>query len=279
MINVFKEKLYKGLKQEIKVKKFLISKQSKFQKIEIFDTQAYGRVLALDGIVQITEKDEAAYSEMLVHPIVQSLKKSPKKTLIVGGGDGAVAEEVLKYKFIKSIDLVDIDKEVVDLSKKYLKKINNNSLLNKKLSIFYQDAMLYIENTKNVYDIIIADRPDPVGAGKSLYKVNFYKNIKNILSKNSLAIFQSGVPFLQKNELEEVMQNVKMYFKYSGFFLTVVPSYIGGFMTLVWASNNINLSREKKFLFNSKIKTEYYNKEILEAAFALPNFIKKIKRN
>ena len=131
MRSTFKEKLHKGLYQEIEIKKKIINRKSKYQKIEIFDTFTYGKVLALDGIIQITEKDEYAYSEMLVHPAMQFLSNKVKRVLIVGGGDGAVAEEVLKYSFIKNIDLVDIDKEVVELSKKYFKNINNNSLNNK----------------------------------------------------------------------------------------------------------------------------------------------------
>ena len=112
-MKTFKEKLHIGLNQEIKIKNRLINKKSNFQKIEIFDTLTYGRVLALDGVIQVTEKDEYAYSEMLVHPAMQALAKKAKKILIIGGGDGAVAEEVLKYNYVRKIDLVDIDKEVV----------------------------------------------------------------------------------------------------------------------------------------------------------------------
>ena len=274
-MKTFKEKLHIGLNQEIKIKNRLINKKSNFQKIEIFDTLTYGRVLALDGVIQVTEKDEYAYSEMLVHPAMQALAKKAKKILIIGGGDGAVAEEVLKYHYVKNIDLVDIDKEVIDLSKKYFKKINNNSLINKKLKLFYEDAFNFIDKNKNYYDLVIADRPDPIGAGKSLYKSNFYKKIKNILSENSMAIFQSGVPFLQKKELNEVIKDIKKYFKYYGFYFTVVPSYIGGFMALVWASNNYDLLKKKIFI-DKNIKTEYFNKEILNASFAVPNFLKKI---
>ena len=104
MVSTFKEKLYRDLYLEIKIKKILINKKSKFQEIKIFDTQTYGRVLTLDGIIQITEKDEAAYSEMLVHPAIQCLSNKASNILIVGGGDGAVAEEILKYTFIKKID-------------------------------------------------------------------------------------------------------------------------------------------------------------------------------
>ena len=212
---------------------------------------------------------------MLVHPAMQALSKKAKKILIIGGGDGAVAEEVLKYNHIKSIDLVDIDKEVVDLSKKYFKKINNNSLNNNKLKLFYEDAFNFIDKNKNSYDLVITDRPDPIGAGKSLYKSNFYKKIKNIMSENSIAIFQSGVPFLQKKELNEVIKDIRKYFKYYGFYFTVVPSYIGGFMALVWASNNYDLLKKRNVIINKRIKTVYFNKDILNASFAIPNFLKK----
>ena len=135
---------------------------------------------------------------MLVHPAMQALSKKAKKILIIGGGDGAVAEEVLKYIMLRKIDLVDIDKQVVDLSKKYFKKINKNSLINDKLNLFYEDAFNFLDKSHNFYDLVVTDRPDPIGAGKSLYKSNFYKKIKNIMSENSIAIFQSGVPFYKK---------------------------------------------------------------------------------
>ncbi len=273
MKTIFKEILHNGLKQEITITKIIVETKSKYQKIQIFDTPIYGRVLVLDGIIQITEKDEAAYSEMLVHPAIQVLK-NPQKILIIGGGDGAVAEEVLKYNFVNRIDLVDIDEEVVKLSIKYLKKINKNSLKNKKVKIFFQDAFDFIANTKNKYDLIIADRPDPVGAGKSLFKEKFYKNVNKILSKEGIALFQSGVPFLQKSETKEVLKYTKKIFKKNGTLLTVVPSYIGGFMALVWSSNKVDMKKNKIIKRKIKINTLYYNEDIRKAAFYYPNFLK-----
>ena len=277
MSEIFREKLHKGLVQEIKIRKSLVDKESKYQKIQIFDSYTYGRVLALDGIVQITEKDEAAYSEMLVHPAMNFLK-SPKNILIIGGGDGAVAEELLKYKFIERIDLVDIDIEVINLSKKYFKKVNNDSLNNKKVHIFVQDAYIFTSNSSMKYDLIIADRPDPVGAGKSLFKLKFYKNIKNLLKADGIAIFQSGVTFLQKKEIKEVIIKIKSVFENSGIILTVVPSYIGGHMTLVWASKKTRIDKLKKKKSLTRIKTDYFNLQISEASLSLPNFIKTIKK-
>ena len=273
MKSIFKEVLHKGLIQEITVDKILIDKKSSYQRIQIFDTKVYGRVLVLDGIIQITEKDEAAYSEMLVHPAIQVLK-NPKKILIIGGGDGAVAEELLKYNFIKKIDLVDIDKEVVILSSKYLTRINKKSLNNKKVKLYFEDAFDFIANTTEKYDLVIADRPDPVGAGKSLFKKKFYKNVNNILIDDGVAVFQSGVPFLQKTETSEVLRHVKRIFKKNGILFTVVPSYIGGFMALVWSSNKIDMKKDKLIRRKMKIKTCYYNEEIRKGAFYTPAFLK-----
>ena len=272
MSEIFREKLHKGLVQEIKIKKSLVDKKSKYQRIQIFDSYTYGRVLALDGIVQITEKDEAAYSEMLVHPAI-NLLGSPKNILIIGGGDGAVAEELLKYKFIERIDLVDIDIEVINLSKKYFKKVNNDSLNNKKVHIFVQDAYIFTSNSSMKYDLIIADRPDPVGTGKSLFKLKFYKNIRNLMKADGMAIFQSGVTFLQKKEIKEVSIKIKSVFENSGIILTVVPSYIGGHMALVWASKKIRIDKVKKNKKLKKVKTDYFNLQISEASLSLPNFI------
>ena len=176
---------------------------------------------------------------MLVHPAIQVLK-NPENVLIIGGGDGAVAEELLKYSFIKKIDLVDIDEEVVRLSIKYFKKINKNSLKNQRVKLFFQDAFDFIASTKNKYDLVIADRPDPVGAGKTLFKEKFYKNVNKVTKHDGVAIFQSGVPFLQKSETKEVLKYVNKTFKKKGI----------------------------------KINTSYYNDEIRNAAFFTPNFLK-----
>ena len=276
MTKIFREILHKGLVQEIRIKRNIVDKKSRFQRIQIFDSYIYGRVLALDGIIQITEKDESSYSEMLVHPAINKLK-NPKNILIIGGGDGAVAEELLKYNFIKTIDLVDIDKEVINLSKKYFKKINKNSLTNKKVKIFTEDALFFTKESKKKYDLVIADRPDPVGAGKSLFKYAFYENIKKILNANGIAVFQSGVPFLQQKELKEVCNYIEGIFKNSGIILTVVPSYIGGYMALVWASNRIKLGGDSKKYIKTKLATEYYNLKVCSASFCIPNFIEKMK--
>ena len=274
-MKIFTEDLYKKYNQNIAIEKKVVEKNSLYQNILIFDSKYFGRVMTLDKVVQITEHDHHGYSEMLTHVPILS-HGSIKKVLIIGGGDGAIAAEVLKYKEIEEISICEIDEEVINLSKIYLKKINKGSLNNSRVNIIIKDASKLIENKdfKNYFDLIIADRPDPIGPGKNLFKIKFYENIKNILSERGIAVFQTGVPFFQKKELKITNQYLKNTFKLSGAYLTVVPTYIGGYMALTWASKKTDMS--KNISINKNLNTEYYTSDIHRASFILPNWVKKI---
>ena len=277
----FTEELYKKYNQNITIEKIITSQKSKFQNILIFDSKYFGRILTLDKVIQITEFDHFYYSEMLSHiPIITHGKV--KRVLIIGGGDGAIAHEVLKHNSIKEVFICEIDQDVINLSIKYLKKINFGSLKNPKVKILIEDASQFIKrnNFKNYFDLIIADRPDPIGPGKNLFKIKFYKDIKNALSNSGIAVFQNGVPFFQKKELKDTMKHLKSTFNYSGVYLTVVPTYIGGYMALTWSSNAIDMSKkvnlDKHSKVINKLNTQYYTKEIHYTSFILPKWIKEI---
>ncbi|MFP6778683.1 MAG: polyamine aminopropyltransferase [Alphaproteobacteria bacterium] len=277
----FTENLYKNYNQTITIEKIIANQKSNYQNILIFDSKYFGRILSLDKIIQTTEFDHYYYSEMLSHiPIISH--GDIKKVLIIGGGDGAIASEVLKHNSIKEIFICEIDEDVIDLSNKYLKKINFGSLKNPKVNIIIEDASKFISKDyfKNYFDLIIADRPDPIGPGKKLFKLEFYKNIKNALSNSGIAVFQNGVPFFQKDELRDAKKQLKSIFKYSGIYLTVVPTYIGGYMALTWSSNAIDISKainiDKKYKVIKKLYTKYYTKEIHQSSFNLPQWIKDI---
>ena len=277
----FTEELYKKYNQNITIEKIITSQKSKFQNILIFDSKYFGRILTLDKVIQITEFDHFYYSEMLSHiPIITHGKV--KRVLIIGGGDGAIAHEVLKHNSIKEVFICEIDQDVINLSIKYLKKINFGSLKNPKVKIIIEDASQFIKrnNFKNYFDLIIADRPDPIGPGKNLFKIKFYKDIKNALSNSGIAVFQNGVPFFQKKELKDTMKHLKSTFNYSGVYLTVVPTYIGGYMALTWSSNTIDIAKQvnldKYTKVINKLNTQYYTKEIHYTSFILPKWIKEI---
>src|ERR1700759_3398602 len=278
------ERLHKGYAQSMEITKVLADEKSKFQHIRIFDTVANGRVMTLDDIVQITSRDESAYADMLTHlPMLEHGKV--ERVMIVGGGDLSIADEALKHKGVKEVVLVDIDGRVVELCKKLFGDVNAKAFRDKRMTVEVADAFEYLgrKSSKNRFDLIIADRPDPVGPGRALFGETFYDRVKGALKKGGYATFQTGVPLYQPWEITEALNELKNFFPRSGLYLTVVPTYIGGFMALSWASkggealgSKAGIKRAAKAYKKAKLKCDYYNPDIHQAAFALPEWIKKL---
>jgi spermidine synthase len=263
----------------------LAEEKSAYQRIRIFDTVANGRVLTLDDIVQITTRDESAYAEMLTHlPMLEHGKV--ERVMIVGGGDLSIADEALKHKSVKEVVLVDIDGRVVELCREHFAEINAKAFRDKRLKVEIADAFEYLgqPESKGRFDLIVADRPDPVGPGKALFGETFYDRVKHALKRGGFATFQTGVPFYQPWEITDALKELADFFPQSGLYLTVVPTYIGGFMALSWAGNGRNVKlgtpagirRAHARFASAKVKTDYYNPDIHAAAFALPEWIKRL---
>src|ERR1700712_4111230 len=285
MARSMKEQLHAGYAQVMEVEGALLAdEKSRYQRIRIFDTIANGRVLTLDNIVQITTRDESAYAEMLTHlPILEH--GGVERVMIVGGGDLSIADEALKHKRVKEVVLVDIDGRVIELCKQHFAEINAKAFKDKRLKLEVADAFEYLgrKESKNRFDLIIADRPDPVGPGKALFGETFYDRIKGALKPGGYATFQTGVPFYQPWEITEAIQELKRFFPTCGVYLTVVPTYIGGFLALTWATKGgkplgkgDGIPRAAQADQKNKTKGDYYNPSIHAAAFALPNWIAKL---
>ena len=285
MASSFKERLHKGYAQSMElVGAPIVEEKSQFQRIRIFDSVANGRVMTLDDIVQITTRDESAYAEMLTHlPLFEHGRAS--RVMIVGGGDLSIADEALKHKAIKEVVLVDIDGRVIELCREHFAQINARAFKDKRLKIEVADAFEYLgrKENKNRFDLVVADRPDPVGPGKALFGETFYDRVLGALKPNGLATFQTGVPFYQPWEITEALEELAEFFPQSGLYLSVVPTYIGGFMALSWACKGkktlgtpAGIRKAAAAFKRSRIKTDYYNAEIHAAAFALPQWIKRL---
>src|SRR5205823_9294699 len=284
MPNVFKERLHKGYAQTMELSGAPLAKEkSKYQRIRIFATVANGRVLVLDAIVQLTSRDESAYAEMLTHlPLLEHGRAA--RVMIVGGGDLSIADEALKHKTVKEVVLVDIDGRVVDLCREHFAAINAKAFADRRLTIEIADAFEYLgrADSRGRFDLIVADRPDPVGPGKALFGETFYDRVKNALAPGGFATFQTGVPFYQPQEITDALAELRASFPQCGLYLTVVPTYIGGFMALSWAGKSkrlgtaAGLKRARAAFARAKLKTDYYNPEIHAAAFALPEWIKRL---
>jgi spermidine synthase len=280
----FKERLHKGYAQAMElVGKPLVDQKSQYQRIKIFDTVANGRVLVLDDVVQLTTRDESAYAEMLTHlPILEH--GEVERAMIVGGGDLSIADEVLKHKGVKEVVLVDIDGRVVELCRQHFAEINAKAFKDKRLKIEIADAFEYLgrKESKARFDLIVGDRPDPIGPGKALFGETFYDRIKRALRPGGFATFQTGVPFYQPWEITEALSELKAFFPQSGLYLTVVPTYIGGFMALSWAGKGARLGtpnglkRAAAAYKKNKLKTDYYNPAVHAASFALPEWIGRL---
>ena len=284
---IFTEELHKGFAQSFSVKgPMLVDERSEFQHIMIFDAPAVGRVLVLDQIVQLTTRDECAYSEVLVHlPYFELAAKGIIATrgLVIGGGDGAVAEEFLKHSSIAQADMAEIDPKVIEHCKRHFPTVHNGAFDNPRLKVRVTDGAAFIREPASVgaFDIIVADRPDPVGPAKVLFMDEFYSSVAKALKPHGIAIFQTGVPHFQPDELKETMQQLSRTFRHVGTVLTVVPTYVGGYMGLTWASNGTRLGDAPAAAIaeayaKSKIATDYYNPEVHRSALTLPNWIKKL---
>ncbi|HEY3637440.1 MAG TPA: polyamine aminopropyltransferase [Rhizomicrobium sp.] len=282
----FKEKLHKGYAQMMELAgAALAEEKSKYQRIRIFDSVANGRVLVLDDIVQLTTRDESAYAEMLTHlPLLEH--GAVKRVMIVGGGDLSIADEALKHKGVKEVVLVDIDGRVVELCRDYFPEMNAKAFADKRLKIEIADAFEYLGRTesKNRFDLIVADRPDPVGPGKALFGETFYDRVKAALAPGGFATFQTGVPFYQPEEISDALAELREFFPQCGLYLTVVPTYIGGYMALSWAGKGKRLGtpagikHARAAFTRAKLKTDYYNPDIHAASFALPEWIKRLAK-
>lgn len=246
------------------IEKEIYSGKSNFQKIEIFDTEEFGRILALDGLVQLSTKYEAIYHEMLVQPAI-FYHKRPERALIVGGGDGGALREVIKHKSVKEIYLIEIDKKVIEVSKKYLPSVSRGAFNDKRLKIFNEDALKFVRNYKNYFDIIINDSTDPIGPSLVLWKTEFYKDVLKALQKEGVAAFQTA--YLKEKFAKKSRETIKKVFP----FFRVHKAFVGCFPfdehTFSFGSKKINFDRisfreiEKKYK-KLNIKTKYYSPEI-----------------
>lgn len=275
--NFYKEITPAGFGIAIKVKEVLFSKQSPFQKVEIIDTDStLGKILTLDDLMMTTEGDEYFYHEMIAH-IPMMHHKNPKSVLVIGGGDGGTVREVLKHDTVEKVILCEIDGMVIDACKKYLPTIADE-LDNPKVEVLVQDAIEYIKNKENEFDIVLIDSTDPMGPGEGLFTEEFYTNVKKSLRKGGIIAAQSESPVVNKEEIKKMYALLKKVFPITSTYTSPIPTYPGGYWAWAFCSEEIeplsyiNEERCEKITKTCKI----YNKEYHEARFALPNFLKEI---
>ena len=261
----------------IKAGKVLYSKQSEFQKVEVFESEStLGRVLTLDDLMMTTEGDEYHYHEMIAH-IPMMHHKNPESVLVIGGGDGGTVREVLKHKSVKKVVLCEIDGLVIDACKEFLPTISCG-LSDPRVEIKVEDAIEFIKDKKDEYDIILVDSTDPIGPGEGLFTDEFYTNVKNSLKKGGIMVAQSESPFAQKEAVQKMYKLLKRVFPVCATYTSNIPTYPGGYWAWAFCSVDVEpLSYFAEDRYEDIVKTcKIYNREYHNARFALPNYLKEL---
>ena len=263
-----------------KIGRMVHEARSAHQHVQLFENAIMGRVLVLDGVVQTTERDEFIYHEMLVHVPVLA-HGAARRVLVIGGGDGGALEELFKHEDVETATLVDIDRTVIDLARRFLSSICQGAFDDPRLDLVIADGCKYVAETDQRYDVIIVDSPDPVGPGAVLFTADFYADCRRCLNDGGVLVTQNGVPFTQSEELRGSMTALKKLFADACCYLTHVPSYVGGAMALGWASDDSELRRTpletlRKRFGQAGLETRYYTPAVHQAAFALPRYIEKL---
>jgi len=276
------ETLYPFWGQRFGVTRELARTRSDFQDIAIFESEFHGRVMMLDGIVQITEGDEFVYQEMLTHvPLLAH--GAARSVLIIGAGDGGVLRRVLMHKGVERAVMVEIDGEVIRLAKEFLPKIAGEAWDDPRAEVIVGDGIDYVKKAPDAsFDVIIVDSTDPIGVGEVLFTDDFYANCARILTARGLVVNQCGVPFMQADELRETSARRRKFFPHVTAYVAAVPTYVGGFMTLGWAGKDPELTRLPAATIRARAEaagilgtTEYWSPEMHAASFVLPPYIAK----
>ena len=258
--------------------KVLLKKNSKYQEILIIETDFYGKALMLDGCWMTSLRDEKYYHECLVHPALSSIDKK-SHILIIGGGDGGTARECLKYSQVAKIDLVEIDEEVIKVSKTFLQEIGGEAWSDKRLAIHIDDGVKWVEKTKdNFYDVIFIDCSDPSEFSNLLFTDSFYKECKRILTKKGILATQSESPESFKNIHIHILKSLNRIFKLSETMYSFVPIYPSGIWSWTFASDEeLNLSKVNyKEVMEIESNCDVWNLNFQNAAFKMmPNKIVK----
>jgi len=272
-----KEVMWPGQRFSLKVEKILFEGKSPFQDILVFDSSTYGRVLVLDGVIQLTERDECAYQEMIVNLPMMS-HPQPRNVLIIGGGDGGVLREVCRHESVESVVMCEIDEMVVELSKKYFSTSTATAYSDPRLTLKFEDAAKFIKSFTNTFDVIITDSSDPVGPANTLFTQEFYADLKRSLRPGGVLCCQGECMWLHLELISSVMEGCRKIFPKVEYAYTSIPSYPSGQIGFLMCgeSSERDLRCPARPVPGSLLdQLRFYNSDLHTASFTLPNFARR----
>ncbi len=277
----YTEKHTENVKFSIKVNTVLYSGQSQFQRIDVFDSEEFGKFLTLDGLMMITEKDEFIYHDMIVH-VPMAVNPNIKKVLVIGGGDGGTVRELTRYETIEGIDMVEIDKLVVDVCREYIPQ-TAGKLDDPRVKLYFEDGLKFIRSKNNEYDLIIVDSTDPFGPGEGLFTREFYGNCYNALKEDGIMVNQHESPYYTyyQHSMKRAHRRIKEFFPITRVYQAHIPTYPSGYWLFGFASKKYDPIRDLNEEAWNKLglKTKYYNTELHKGSFAIPNYVKELLEN
>jgi spermidine synthase len=269
----FQERLYEHHAQILSIEEVIHEGRTKFQEVTIFRNPVFGKVMALDGIVQLTERDNHIYHEMIAH-VPMLAHGSPRLVLIVGGGDGGTLREVLKHP-VAHVFMVELDGEVIDLARTHLPEVSAGAFDDPRATVVIEDGVCFLADTRLTFDVIIIDSTDPIGPGAPLFSAWFYELCRQHLRPGGIVAVQSGAPFFQPAELDRACARLSQSFPAVRPYIAPVPTYAGGTLALVAAGASRDALRPPCKVLRERYAsirdgTRYYAPEVHRAAFALP---------
>lgn len=275
------ETLHDGFRVRLKADKVLFDSRTDHQQLVIFENEDFGRVMMLDGVVQVSTRDEFVYHEMMAHVPLFAHGKT-KTVLVVGGGDGGVLREVLRHPQVKRATLCEIDRSVIDLCRAHFPQISQGAYDDKRTRVVIADGAKFVAETKDRFDAILVDSTDPIGLGAVLFTKEFYTSCRRALKPGGVLVTQNGLPFLQGPELKESVGHFRALFKDAHAYMATTPSYFGDAMAYGWASDDEKLRQHsrkkiaKRYEKAGVFPTRYWNPQVQVAAFALPNYVRDL---
>ena len=274
----FSEKHTPDVKLSIRIEKQLFSKESDYQRIDIFESREFGRILALDGNIMLTERDEFIYNEMIVH-VPMAVHKNIQKVLVIGAGDGGVVKELTRYNRITHIDLVEMDPMVVEACRQYLPG-NTCQLDDERVHLHFENGLKFIRYCENEYDLIIVDSNDPYGPSEGLFTKEFYGNCYKALKEDGIMVNQQGSPFYKQDAdaCQRSHKRIANTFPVCRVYQAHIPTYAAGYWLFGFASKKYHPVDDLDIEAWNKLhlRTRYYTPRLHKGAFYLPAFLEEM---
>lgn len=262
------EKQTPDLSLSIRITAILFHKASNYQDILVVDTAEFGKVLLLDNRIQAAEIDEFIYHEMISHVALYS-HPAPSKILVIGGGDGGTVREVVKHSLVELIELVEIDRDVVEVARSHLTHLSSG-LSDQRCKLIIAEGTEYIKNIKDSYDIVIVDSTDPIGPATNLFTEDFYSAAYTSLREDGFFVSQTESPILHKDLICRVHKSLSSIFPIVKIYTAPIPTYPSGLWSFTIGSKKYDPARPIR---KGEIKTKYYSEGIHRASFVLPRFL------